>query len=65
MKQLFYADGDGDGFGETSYPVEACEAPEGYADNDLDCDDQNDLYPDAPEQCDELDNDCDEESTKS
>ena len=61
VKQMFYADGDGDGYGETSYSVEACEAPEGYADNDLDCDDQNDVvYPDAPEQCDELDNDCDE-----
>ena len=39
VKQLFYADGDGDGYGETSYSVES-EAPEEGVDNDLDCDDQ-------------------------
>ena len=63
VTSIFYADGDGDGFGVSAYSTEACEVPNGYADNDLDCDDQNDaVYPDAPEQCDELDNDCDEET---
>jgi hypothetical protein len=34
---------------------------DGYA-NDVDCDDTNpDVYPDAPEICDQLDNDCDSE----
>ena len=35
----FYADGDGDGYGDDALPVEACEAPEGYAAQGEDCDD--------------------------
>ncbi|MGB3801515.1 MAG: MopE-related protein [Lewinella sp.] len=55
----FYADTDGDGYGETSEMVTACTAPDGYVALDGDCDDTDGtVYPDAPELCDGLDNDC-------
>ncbi len=56
----FYADLDGDGYGDPAAPEEACSEPFGYADNALDCDDGSaDVSPDAVETCDEIDNDCD------
>lgn len=39
----FYADQDGDGYGEASMSVEACDAPAGYVANSTDCDDTNAL----------------------
>lgn len=42
-------------------PLEACEAPEGYVDNNLDCDDSiGEVNPAADELCDTIDNDCDQ-----
>ena len=35
----FYRDMDGDTFGDPTMSVQACEAPEGYVDNDDDCND--------------------------
>jgi Putative metal-binding motif len=35
----WFADEDGDGLGDADVSKEACEAPDGYADNDDDCDD--------------------------
>jgi hypothetical protein len=35
----WFADGDGDGFGDAAVSVRACERPDGYVDNDTDCDD--------------------------
>ncbi|MBK9643986.1 MAG: hypothetical protein IPO67_02335 [Deltaproteobacteria bacterium] len=56
----WFVDADADGFGNPGYPLAACEAPAGYADNNTDCDDgEATVYPDAPESCDALDNDCD------
>ena len=37
--QTYYADTDGDGFGDPNAPETLCEDASGYVDNDLDCDD--------------------------
>ena len=59
----FYADADGDGYGDAASDVRACDEPEGYVDNDLDCDDDDALSsPDGDEYCDDQDNDCDGET---
>ncbi len=56
----WYADGDGDGFGDAGLTTEACAADVGWVDNDLDCDDSNaGIHPAAAEACDGIDNDCD------
>jgi len=58
----FYADEDGDEFGDPVVTVEACSAPEGYVSDGTDCDDTcNACNPTATEICDALDNDCDED----
>ena len=58
---IWYADLDGDGYGEPNSPLEACEQPTQSATNDLDCDDANpDAWPGATGICNDLaDNDCD------
>ena len=56
--QFFFLDEDGDGFGGYT-SIQACEAPSGYVPVSNDCNDENiDVYPSAPEQCDNLDNNC-------
>ena len=56
----WYADGDGDGYGDAAHPVSACEAPAGYVSDDSDCDDgAATAHPGRVEVCDTLDNDCD------
>ncbi len=56
----WYADADGDGYGDASTTTEACEAPSGYTDDATDCDDSDSgVHPGAEEYCDGVDQDCD------
>ncbi len=66
----FYADVDGDGFGNATDAIEACEMPDGYVDNQEDCDDNLLTYQDndgdgmgtnVPDACGSISNeDCDD-----
>ena len=54
-------DDDGDGFGDDAETIDSCDVREGYVAIGNDCDDSNaDVFPSAPEVCDEVDNDCNE-----
>lgn len=56
---LWFADLDGDGFGDAGSMQLACEKPGGYSANDTDCDDvDGNSFPGAPETCDGVDDDC-------
>ena len=57
--QTFYEDGDGDGFGSANIGM-ACVQPVGYSLDTGDCDDSDSsINPDAVEECDSQDNNCD------
>ena len=57
--QEWYADADQDGFG-TGPALEACDAPAGHAAEAGDCDDADSaVHPEASEQCNGVDDDCD------
>ncbi len=56
----WYADSDGDGFGDATITTQACDLPSGFVGNNNDCNDLSAAdYPSATETCDGLDNDCD------
>lgn len=57
----WYADADGDGFGDPSVILLQCDAPDTYVDNGEDCNDQDEtIHPGATEVCDEVDQNCDD-----
>ena len=57
----WYADSDGDGYGDAEAVVEGCDEPSGVVDDDSDCDDTDpDAFPGAEEVADDgIDQDCD------
>ena len=56
----YYADADGDGYGNPAVTTSGCTAPAGYVANDDDCDDTNRaINPAAAEACNGIDDDCD------
>ena len=56
----WYADSDGDGYGDAGALTAACTLPSGHVADSSDCDDRNNtVHPGAAESCDSLDNDCD------
>jgi hypothetical protein len=55
----YYLDADDDGYGDLMEMIESCGPVNGYVLNSLDCDDSNaSVYPGAPEQCNENDDNC-------
>jgi len=63
----YYADTDGDGYGDPDAPQEDCSDPDGYVEDMSDCDDTNEfVHPDSIEVCsDSSDNDCDGDTDSS
>lgn len=60
VETTYYRDMDGDERGDPDMSVVACEAPEGFVEDNTDCDDDcNVCWTGAEEVCDEEDNDCD------
>ncbi len=58
--RVWHADADGDGRGDASRDVAACDAPTGTVSSGDDCDDTRaDVSPASAERCDGADNDCD------
>ena len=62
----WYADSDGDGYGDVDVAIDACDPGPGYVATATDCDDVDPMsHPGAFEICDGIDNDCDGETDDS
>jgi hypothetical protein len=60
LGQYWYADADGDGYGDPDSVVEGCDPGSGYTDNADDCDDTNSgVHPSQADRCNGVDDDCD------
>lgn len=60
LDRAWYADADGDGFGDPAASIEACEQPDDHVSDDTDCDDSDStVHPNAEERCNDTDDDCD------
>ena len=56
----WYADTDGDSYGDSASTTEACDQPSGYLSDDTDCDDTSaSVNPGADEYCNSIDDNCD------
>ena len=59
----FYQDSDGDGDGNPDQTIQLCDPLQGYVTNDDDCDDTDEnINPDATETCDNVDNNCNDQT---
>jgi|GEM_PF-1797709 len=55
----YYADADGDGFGDAATLVSTCVQPQGYVTDNTDCKDNDAaIFPGAQEICNDIDDDC-------
>jgi hypothetical protein len=61
VQTTYYADSDGDGYGNVSVTQSACSQPSGYVSNSTDCNDNNaNVNLAATEICNTIDDDCDD-----
>ncbi|MCB9780568.1 MAG: putative metal-binding motif-containing protein [Alphaproteobacteria bacterium] len=59
----YYADTDSDDYGDPDVSVTACEQPDGFVEDNTDCDDDRALTnPGADEYCNDINDDCDSET---
>lgn len=62
VQNLYYADVDDDGFGHIADSLRACTVPEGYVENEADCNDDpatgSAIHPEATEICNGIDDNC-------
>lgn len=60
---VYYLDADDDGYGTPEEMIQSCFQPDGYSNNDNDCDDSNpDVNPGMAESCNGVDDNCNDET---